>query len=148
MRNLFISLALLIATSCGAQSLTPVIQVAGHHKANISFDVANNMLTPAVLTLEPVSMTPGPNGPTYRTLDSDAHVEVSELSAKLGAKQHHTFRAKISCASDCVVAIWVTFMPPKQENGAQVAIHFPETAYICESAKNCRENTLKANGAL
>lgn len=148
MKSILFAAVLVLATSCSAQSLTPVIQVAGHHKASISFDVANDMLTPAVVTLEPASMTPGPKGPTYRALDPDAHVEVSELSAKLGAKQHHSFRAKISCASDCVVAIWVTFMPPKQENGAQVAIHFPETLYLCDKEKNCRQNTLRANGAL
>jgi len=148
MKSFLFAVAVLIASSAQCQSITPVIQIGSHHKANISFDVANNMLTPAVLTLEPASMTPTAKGPTYRPLDPDVHVELSELSAKLGAKQHHTFRAKISCARDCVVAIWVTFMPPKQENGAQVAIHFPETAYICSEIRGCREKTLRANGAL
>ena len=147
MRVLFVAAALLLlAPVAKNQTLTPVFTEAGHHKADISFDVANTTLQPVVLVIEPSLMTPGPKGPSYRALDPDTKVEVSEMSARVGVAQHHSFRAKISCPQDCVVAIWVTFLPPKKDNGVQLAIHFPATIYLCDKQKSCRANTLKAHG--
>jgi hypothetical protein len=140
-------MVLLTASPLFAQvTLTPVTSECGKNCSG-QFMVTDNGLAPTVLTINLQSLTVANGRPVFAPLPSTAHVELSEMSARVGGKQSHMFAYKVHCdVMPCVVAMWMTAMSGHTDSGLAMALHIPHIAYVCEKQKNCRLNTLRGWG--
>ncbi|HEY0705129.1 MAG TPA: hypothetical protein VGD60_20355 [Candidatus Acidoferrales bacterium] len=145
-RIVILSVALFVATALHGQAIAPLTAEFGHHKANAAMLTVNQGLYPQIVTVEAVSFTPSNHGPQFRKLDPGVNVILSDTSFKLGAKQQRQVGAKITCPSDCAVALRATFLSPKKDSSIQVAVHLDSAQYVCDRAKDCRANFLKTAG--
>lgn len=140
----------LVATSASAQSISPLTQEFGKGKAKSQFTVVNTTLTPDVVMIQPRMLSFTPNGQMMiGELAPGVHVELSEMSTKLGPRQQHVFSYSISCLRDCAVALFATFSNGQKVAGTgfQIAVHLPTSNYVCQDkAKGCRERLRKSWG--
>jgi hypothetical protein len=72
----------------GAQTISPMVQEYGK-KANGTFLLTNNTVQPLATTIEAYSFSVDKIGKHLRALDSTAHVQLSETSARLAPKETH-----------------------------------------------------------
>ncbi len=131
-----------------AQTVSPVIVELSSKKAKPvtgSFTITNNSLVPITVVVEPPQSLTFPDGkPSVGTLAPTVHVELSEQSARVGAKQQHNFYYKLQCDSrPCALVVYTTIMGSHAQKGLAVAIHLPHVVYLCEKQKNCRAQVTK-----
>lgn len=132
-------LSLLLTPLTHAQTISPVVVEAGGKKSYTgNFTVQNDGVTPLVAVVEVKGLGLTPLPPTV-------HVELSQMSARLGAHQQYNFWYRISCdQKPCVVTFNVQLTGPHTASGLAVAIHIPSTVYFCQKAKGCRASVLAA----
>jgi hypothetical protein len=140
-----------LAYAASAQTISPVVVEGGGSKAQGSFTVTNNGLLPAAVTVEAHTLDLRTN--TALPLAPTTHVELSQTSARLGAKQNFTFNYIIKCdAMPCVVQFQAGMMTamhagPGVGQGLAVRIVLPHVVYLCqEKGKGCRDRVRKAAG--
>lgn len=140
----------LIGTAAQAQSISPLAQEFGKGKAKSQFVVTNTTLMPDVVMIQPKMLSFAPNGQMMLAdLAPSVHVELSEMSTKLGPRQQHVFTYSINCVHDCAVALFATFSNGQKVPGTgfQIAVHLPTSNYVCtDKAKGCRERLRKSWG--
>jgi hypothetical protein len=133
-----------------AQTVSPVIVELGAKGTKAfqgSFTVNNPGLTPLTVVVErPQSMTFSNGKPKLGPLASGVSVELSQQSAKVGAKQSATFWYTLKCdAKPCAVAIFSTLTNGLHvSSGLSVALHMPTVIYACQKQKNCRKQIIGA----
>jgi hypothetical protein len=130
-----------------AQTVSPVIvelSAKGTKSFSGSFSVNNPGVTPITAVVEsPQSMIFANGKPTLKPLDVGTTVELSQQSAKVGAKQSATFWYSLKCAAKpCAVMLFTTISGPHAASGMSVAIHLPHVIYGCEKQKNCRKSVI------
>jgi hypothetical protein len=136
------------AVATAAQvSVTPVIvEGKGRPRAHGEFTVTNVGLAPVLVQIEPMSFTPQANGDAaYRALDPGTHVTLTQSSAKIGAKQSHTFAYQVQCDKlPCFFTLYAASITGHTAQGVAVKMLIPSTVYLCEKQKDCRYNILKS----
>ena len=152
----FFALAIILAALAGvssAQTVGPAIQElkAGKKPVKGEFVFRNDGLQPLTVVVEPLSFSLDATGkPTFRPLDSSVHIRLSEMSARVGARQVHAFAFEALCDSPtCAFSIYSTVTGQKTSNGIQIALHLPSTTYLCkDSAKGCRARVRRDFGVI
>jgi hypothetical protein len=141
----------LVVYAASAQSVSPLVAEGGKGKARGEFTVTNNGVQPLIVTVQPMSFKLRPGGTSlYYFLENTVGLKMNETSARIGAKQTHTFGYVIECHSEqpCLVA----FLPrmvalQKTTTGFQVGVVIPHSVYLCpDKAKDCRARVRKAAG--
>ncbi len=148
---IFIFIFWLIPHAVLAQTVSPVITelgAKGTKPFNGSFTVNNPGLTPLTVVVEkPQSLVfaSGKAKPSLVALASGVSVELSQQSAKIGAKQSAEFWYTLRCATKpCAVVIFSTLTSGQHtQTGMSVALHMPAVIYACERQKNCRASVVK-----
>jgi hypothetical protein len=143
-----LALLLLFATPLlRAQSVSPVATEVGGKKSEAqgNFTITNNSIIPLTVILEqPQQLTFESGKPKLSPLSPGVHLELSEQSARLGARQQHSFWWKLVCEKrPCAVTLWSTLTGAHTNTGLSVAIHLPTSIYFCQQAKNCRASVMK-----
>ena len=130
-------LSLLACGSLRAQTISPVISEAQIKKSYTSnFTVTNSGVTPLVAVVEIRGLKLAPLSP-------NVHVELSQMSAKIGAKQSYNFWYRITCdVTPCVVTFNVALSGVHTDTGIAIVIHIPSSVYLCQKAKGCRASIL------
>lgn len=135
---------LLLASGVVGQTVSPIISEYGHGKASGYFTVTNNSLRPMIVTVEPESFSITDGRLKYRTLDSDVHLTLNEMSAKLGPKSSHMFSYKAKCdKAPCWFTLYTRMSAGRTDKGIEVSLHLPHTVWVCPDKANCRETLLK-----
>jgi len=127
-----------------AQTISPVVSEYGGKKVSGSFTVTNNGLVPLTAVVERPQTLAFENGqPRLGPLAATTHLELGEMSARVGAKQSHSFSYRLACdAQPCAVTIYTTITGPHAASGLAVAIHLPHVAYLCHKSKGCRSSVV------
>jgi hypothetical protein len=145
MRRIILFLVLLTPGAVRAQiSVGPPVSELGVNKkgeARAELNVANVSLIPQFVVIEARGFLLDADGKTvFRPLESTTTVELSETSARVGAKQSRQFDAKITCTKlPCWVSLVGSAIVGKSTNGAAEKVNIFTTWYVCEKAKNCRD---------
>ena len=153
MQRIAIAILLLAASAsmAGAQTISPLAQEYGKRAAG-TFLLTNNTVVPLAVTIEARSFSVDKVGKHLRPLDSTAHVQLSETSARLAPKETHEVDYKIRCD---VYPCLVTFLAGMtvghtQASGNnpvfQVRLILEHVVYLCEKSKGCRAQVLAAAG--
>ena len=135
------------------QTVSPIIAEGGKGKAKGEFLVTNNGVVPMVVTVQMMTFHLTQDGKAiYLPLESDVAVRLTETSAKVGARQTHTFAYEVQCLSQqpCLIA----FLPRMvlglhTTEGIQLGLIIPHSVYLCpsqEKAKGCRARVRLAAG--
>lgn len=137
----------LLPHGLSAQTVSPVIvelSAKGSKSFSGSFSVNNPGVTPITAVVEaPRSMIFANGKPTLKPLGPGVTLDLSQQSAKVGAKQSATFWYTLKCATKpCAVTVFTTISGPHAANGMSVAIHLPHVIYGCEKQKNCRKSVI------
>jgi hypothetical protein len=128
------------------QQVTPVVQEYGK-KANGSFTMKNNGLQAQIVTVQAMSFSVGTSAPALRPLDAGVHVDLSEMSARVQPGQDHEFDYRITCdVRPCNVMFLVGITNGHTADGVAVRLVLSHAVYVCEHAKNCRADMLRAAG--
>jgi hypothetical protein len=149
---LFVLLYLgLVAYAATAQSVSPLVAEGGRGKAHGEFTVRNDGVQPLVVTIQYMSFKLTPEGKTiFYQLENTVGIQMNETSAKVGARQSHTFGYLIECHSDkpCLVAFLPRMVALQHTSaGMQVGVIIPHSVYLCaDKAKDCRARVRKAAG--
>jgi len=130
-----------------AQTVAPVIvelSAKGSKSFSGSFSVNNPGVTPITAVVEtPQSMSFANGKPTLKPLDAGTTLDLSQQSAKVGAKQSATFWYTLKCSQKpCAVIVFTTISGPHAASGMSVALHIPHVIYGCEKQKNCRKSVI------
>lgn len=134
-----------------AQQVGPLVAEGGKGRARGEFTVTNLNVQPLVTTVEAVSFTLTPEGKSvFLPLDPQAIVKLTEASAKIGAKQTHTFAYEVECRSSqpCLIALLPRMVTGvRTAEGLQLGIIVPHSIYLCgDKAKGCRARVRVAAG--
>jgi hypothetical protein len=140
----------LLPHGVSAQTISPVIVelgAKGTKPFNGSFTVSNPGLTPLTVVVEkPQSLvfTSANGKPSLVPLVAGVRVDLSQQSAKIGAKQSAEFWYTIRCASKpCAVVIFSTLTSGQHTaQGMSIALHLPAIIYACEKQKSCRASVI------
>jgi|HubBroStandDraft_6_1064221.scaffolds.fasta_scaffold591103_1 hypothetical protein len=138
----------LCASGAMAQTVSPVItELAskGTKPVTGSFTITNPGLVSITAVVEqPQSMTFTNGKPLFQPLDSGTTLELSQQSARIGARQSAQFWYKLTCRTKpCALTVYATITGAHVSNGMAIAIHLPHIIYVCEKQKNCRANIIK-----
>lgn len=144
MRSTILSVMfLMFAGGVQAQYLSPL---AAEAKAGRStrgeITVRNVGIRPITVVIEPRSFTISQDGhSSILPLDPGIQVKLSEMSARLGAKQEHTIGYEASCAHyPCQFVLLAEFSGGHTDNGAAIRILIPSSVWICpDKSRGCRE---------
>ncbi len=122
---------LLCAASAAAQTVSPVI-VEYREKARGSFQVFNDSFVPLTVVLEPRSFSVDTLGqPTFRPLDSEIRVELSETSFRVGPQQtYNIFYKAQSSRLPAWFTIYATITGAQTPTGIKLVIELPHTVYL------------------
>jgi len=135
-----LDLILFVLAASAQGTVGPIIsEYSG--KARGEFTVQNQSLTPMTVVLEPMSFSADASGnATFRPLDSNIHVRLDSMSARIGVRQQRTFSYEVNCeAFPCWLSIYTTFTGARTTEGLQIALHIPHTIYFCsKGTKGCR----------
>jgi hypothetical protein len=145
------ALLLLCATGARAQTISPVItEVSAKPGKSISgsFQIRNDGLVPFVAVIEKPQSLAFVNGkPNLQSLVPTTTLELSEMSARIGAKQSHEFAYRLRCETlPCSTVIYTVITGSHLDSGMQIALHLPSTIYACPKAKNCRASVIGSGG--
>jgi hypothetical protein len=140
----------LLALPGHAQTISPVSQEYGSKSGKAitgSFTITNNSVVPMTAVVQhPQSLTFVNGQPHLAALAPGVHVELNAQSARLGAKQTHTFNYRITTDQlPQAITFFATLtrtVERRDLGGIQVAISLPSTAYLCEKQKGCRSRVL------
>ncbi|MBI3484405.1 MAG: hypothetical protein HY012_04550, partial [Acidobacteria bacterium] len=122
---------LLLAISAAAQTISPVI-VEYREKASGSFQVYNDSFVPLAVILEPRSFSVNSEGqPTFRLLDPEIRVSLSETSFRVGPQQTYTIFYKAqSTRLPAWFTIYATITGPQTPTGIKLVLELPHTVYL------------------
>lgn len=139
-------IAIIFLTTLGAAQSVTISPLNSEHgrKARGEFSLTNNDFAPVTITLDALSME-WTNG-EYKIIElrPDVHVKLSEYSARIPAKQVHSFGYQITCDTmPCSVLISTTFITAHTDAGVAVAARLGTVAYICDKEKGCRTTAQK-----
>jgi hypothetical protein len=145
MNRIMVAVILLMsAATASAQSISPVVGEGNKGHTRGEFTVTNTTLVPMLVTIEPRKLLKGADGKiAFEEIGLTANVQLSQMSAKLGPKQSHTFQYDVACPQDCAVAFYAGFTPPKPQAGFTIVTHLPFSLYVCEGKQNpkgCRKH--------
>jgi hypothetical protein len=131
-------LILIAAGTAGAQQVSPIMTECGGKKCSGQFTATNLNLNAVMVTTRAVSFRPTGN----RDLDPTIHLEMRDMSARIGPKGSHIFFWKVECDTlPCWFAIYATFSPQhndKDTTTVNVTMSLPHTVWLCDKAKDCR----------
>jgi hypothetical protein len=121
----------LLAASAAAQTISPVI-VEYREKASGSFQIYNDSFVPLAVILEPRSFSVDTEGqPTFRLLDPEIRVSLSETSFRVGPQQTYTIFYKAqSTRLPAWFTIYATITGPQTPNGIKLVLELPHTVYL------------------
>jgi len=139
-------LTIISGTTC-AQEISPVVmELKGSTSkpAKGQFVVRNLSVLPLNVTLEPRSLDLKGNGQVILLpLDPKIVVRLSESSFRIPAKGERTVYFESAC-NGCVFSIYSSMVVGRTPSGLQVAVHLPETVYVCaDTSKKCRARIRK-----
>jgi len=122
---------LLLAVAAAAQTVSPVI-VEYREKASGSFQVYNDSFVPLAVILEPRSFSVDVRGrPTFRPLDPEIRVDLSETSFRVGPQQTFTIFYKArSTRLPAWFTIYATITGPQTPTGIKLVLELPHTVYL------------------
>ncbi len=133
MKRAFIVVAgsFLLAACVAAQTVSPVI-VEYREKGRGSFQIYNDTFVPLAVILEPRSFSVDNEGqPTFRPLDPEIRVELSETSFRVGPQQTYTiYYMAQSSRLPAWFTIYSTITGPQTANGIKLVIELPHTVYL------------------
>jgi hypothetical protein len=140
-----------LAWAVSAQSVSPLVAEGGKGKAKGEFVVTNNSVQPLVVTIQALSFKLTNDGHTvYLPLDVKSVALLSETSARVGAKQTHSFGYRVECLSTepCLICFLPRMVSVQHvTSGMQLGIIIPHSVYLCpDSAKHCRDRVRRAAG--
>ena len=143
MKKIFILAAglLLLVLSSAAQTVSPVI-VEYREKARGSFQIYNDSFVPLAVVLEPRSFSVDTLGqPTFRPLDPEIRVELSETSFRVGPQQtYNIFYKAQSTRLPAWFTIYSTITGPQTPTGIKLVIELPHTVYLLTKEPLARES--------
>jgi len=131
----------------GQVQLSPIIQElrgSSTKPAKGEFTVTNAGIQPLNVTLEIQSLTFTSARPIFGPLTPGIDVRLSETSFRIPPKASHEVYFEIRCV-DCGVAIASRAVVGRTLDGIQVALSIPETIYLCQKVKGCRDRLLATN---
>lgn len=131
-----------LTTFASAQTISPVNSEHNRKKIRSEFTLTNDGFTPLSVNLEVVSLTFIAGKPVVSDLSPEIHVKLSEYSARIGAKQIHTFGVNASCVNDCAFIVFATMVTGHMNDGVTIATHVGTTFYACEREHGCRTKFL------
>jgi hypothetical protein len=145
MKKLIAILVVVWAACAAGQTVSPVVSEYGK-KANGTFTVRNNGLQAQIVTVQAMSFSVGTNAPALRPLDAGAHVDLSEMSARVQPGQDHEFTYRITCDAYPCPVMFLVGITNHTADGFAVRLVLSHAAYVCQRAKNCRADMLRAAG--
>ncbi len=115
------------------QSIRPVI-AEFREKARGRFDVVNDSLIPINVVLEAKSFTVGEDGlPTFRPLDKDIHLKLSQMSFRIPPQQtYYVFYEATADIYPVWFVIYAAISGFPQQNGLNVQVELPHTVYLLQ----------------
>jgi hypothetical protein len=152
----YLIIAILLLASAGitkSQTVGPLVAEGGKGRARGEFTVTNNGVIPMITTVRVMQFKLTPEGKSiFLPLDNTISVKLGESSAKVGARQEHSFSYEILClrTEPCLVAFLPRMVTSVHTTeGIQVGLIIPHSVYLCadqEKAKGCRARVRKAAG--
>ncbi len=143
MKHIFTVLMLSIF-AIGQVTLSPPRAQYGK-KAKGEFTLTNESFQPLSISLEAMSAAVKDGDFTVSPMGSDQHLKLSEYSAKIGAKQTHTFAYDLRCNTlPCAAVIFSSVAVGHTDNGMGINGRVGHVIYVCQKEKNCREEFLKS----
>lgn len=139
----------LFAAQAHGQSISPLIGEGGKGRMRGQFAIENVALHPIAVTVEARAFTLNPDGGVVAApLDSTTEVQLTETSARIGAKQSHKFDYAVHChAAQCGIVFETSNYLGRTKDGLLVRVVLQHFVYVCESgAKGCREKMRKGYG--
>jgi hypothetical protein len=140
-----------LAYAVSAQTVGPLVAEGGKGKAHGEFTVTNNGVQPLVATVTAMTFKLASDGKAiYLPLEATSVVKITDTSAKVGARQSHSFGYEVQCMSDkpCLIA----FLPRMvtglhTTEGIQIGLVIPSVVYLCpDKGKGCRQRVRLAAG--
>jgi hypothetical protein len=120
-----------LAPALAAQTISPVI-VEYKEKAAGRFQIHNDTDFPLTVVLEPHSFTVDSAGkPTFLELSPEIHLELSNMSFRVGPKQDYYVFYKASADKlPSWFCIYANITGPHTQEGIQVRLELPHTVYL------------------
>jgi hypothetical protein len=115
------------------QTISPVIsEYQGH--ADGSFQIRNDTLQPFTVVLKPMSFTVDSNGePTYRSLDTDVHLDLSAKSFRVAPRRQYTVFYKASGAhTPTWFTIYASVISNARAGSMNIVLDLPHTVYLLD----------------
>ena len=148
----FLLLLLLLSPAATlGQTISPVVQELSAKPGkpfNGSFTVTNNSVTPIIaVTGEPKTLVFQNGRPTVGPLNPLNTVELSRMSAKIGAKQSFTFYWRATCVFlPCAFELFANLSSATHSTrGLKVVLVLPSVTYACQKAKGCRASVIDSS---
>lgn len=141
----------LMSLTAHAQGISPLNYECGPKKCSGSYVISNAGLKPLQFTIEAASVHWKEVGqrPAQTLLDPTVTVKLSESSGRLGPKEQRDIGFTIQSSTPATVQLLTGFITGHTASGIAVRAIIPFSVYIClASAKDCRRNTLIAEGFL
>ena len=125
--------ALFSVCPLGAQTVRPVI-AEYKEKARSRFDVVNDALVPVNVVLEAKSFSVAEDGsPTFRPLDKDIHLKLSQMSFRIPPQQtYYVFYEATADKYPAWFVIYAAFSGLPQQFGLNVQVELPHTVYLLQ----------------
>lgn len=133
-----LSLASLLITAAAAQTVRPlidenVVKAAGK-KASGKIEYYNDSLQPLNVTLEAKSFTVSPTGEiSYRPLEADVHLKLSEMSFRIPPRQSHYLFYQAwaeKLPAWCVLYAAFSGFRQRTPEGFVIQVQLPHTIYL------------------
>jgi hypothetical protein len=143
MRRFIVIALILTAVTAAAQTVSPLNAEYGK-KVRGEFSLANDSFAVLPVTLEPMSLNIVDGKPVVTPLAPTTHIKLSEYSARIGAKQVHSFAVDAKCDTyPCAFIVFATMVTGHLDNGVVIATHVGSTFYSCDKQKGCRKSFLR-----
>jgi hypothetical protein len=134
--------------AASAQTISPLIGEGGKGRIRGQFTIDNPALQPLVASVEARSVSfTKEGGVVSHALDSGVEVQLAETSAKIGAKQRHSFDYTVKCERLCAVVFQSSSYAGRTKEGMLVRVVLLHFVYLCpDGAKGCREKVRRSFG--
>ena|ERR1700733_10184703 len=142
-RLIVITLIIFASIAATAQTITPITQELGK-RVRGEFSLANNGFTPMAVSLEIKSLKVVDGKMTLSDLDAGTHIKLSEWSARIPAKQIHSFGVDAKCDTlPCAFVVFTSMAAGHTNEGVAVTAHLGTTMYLCQKQRGCRASFIK-----